>query len=81
MDFKALDVLSADVDDKLNVGHKVLCGGEVSDGLNNAVVHVKGVFDDVLAVAGDRGRNNIDIGIYRVDFLEESLDNLDGIAL
>ena len=81
MDFEALDILSADVDDELHVGHEILRRREVRDRLDDAVVHVEGVFDDVLTVACDCGGHDIEIGIDRINLLEERLDDFDGVAL
>ena len=53
VDLEALYVLSADVDDELDVGHEELGGGEVRYGFDDAVVNVERVFDYVLAVARD----------------------------
>ena len=81
MDLEAFYILTADIDDKLNVGHKILCRGKVSDCLNNAVVNAKGVLYDILAVAGNGGRGNCDVRINLVDFLQKRLDDLNRVAL
>ena len=81
MYLEALDVLTADIDDKLNVGHKILCRREVRDGLYDAVIHVEGVADNVLAVARDRRRSYVESGIDLVDLLEKRLDYLNGVSL
>ena len=59
-DFKALHVLAADVDDEIHVGLEV--GGRlvVGHGLHQPQVAGEGVFDQVLAVAGDRHAADLD---------------------
>ena len=41
MDLKALDILSADVNDKLNVRHKTLRGGEMGHCFHNAEINAE----------------------------------------
>ena len=80
MDFKALNILTADIDNKFNVGHEILCGGEVSYCFNDSVVNAECVIYDILAVAGYGRRNNVEVGVYTVNLLEERLDNFNGIS-
>ena len=57
---EALDVLAADVEDKLDLRVKVLGGLEVGDGLDDAVVQMESVLDQFLAVAGGDGIADVD---------------------
>ena len=79
--FEALNILPADVDNKLNVGHKVLSRCKMRDSLDDTVIDRERVFDDVLAVAGDRGARNIEVGVKLVNLLQKALDKLDGVTL
>ena len=52
-DFEALHVLAADVDDEVHVGVEVAGGAVVGHRLHQPGVAGEGIFDEVLAVAGD----------------------------
>ena len=69
MDLKALDILSADVNDKLNVRHKTLCGGEMGHCFHNAEINAESVFNDLFAVAGHRSCSDLHIGMLPVKLL------------
>ena len=81
MYLKAFDILSADIDDKFNIGHKVFCGGKVGDCFNNAVINRKCVLYNVLTVTCYGRRNNIYFGIYFVNLVKKLLHNLNGVSL
>ena len=49
-DFKALHVLTADVDDELNVGHEIFSRRKVSNRLNNTDVDAESVSHHILSV-------------------------------
>ena len=51
--FKAFNILTADIENKINLRIKVLGGGKMSKGLNETAVGRKCVFNNFLAVAGD----------------------------
>ena len=80
MYLKTLDVLSADINNELHVGHKIFRGGKVRDGFDDTEVNIKGVFDNVLSVAGHGGGNDVELGVHGVDLLEERLDDIHGVA-
>src|SRR5699024_2081431 len=52
LNFEALHVLAADVDDEIHIGHKIPGGGKVGNGLHQTVVTVEGVLDQLFSVAG-----------------------------
>ena len=81
MNLEALDILTADVDNELDVGHKVLGGCKMSHSLDNSVIYGERVLDDVLAVACDRRGSNLDVGVNLIYLLKEALDKTDGVAL
>ena len=51
LDFEAFDVLTADVDDEVNVGAEIRRRLEVGNSLNDTVVNGETCLDEVLAVA------------------------------
>ena len=51
-DFKAFHILPADVHDEVNIGVEMAGGIQVRDRFHKAEVAVKGVFDQILAIAG-----------------------------
>ena len=53
-DFEALYILTADIDNKINIGLEFLGGGKVSNSFDNAYINRKSVFDYVLAVTRNR---------------------------
>ena len=69
MDLKALDILSADVNDKLNVRHKTLCGGEMGHCFHNAEINAESVFDDLFAVASHCACSDLHIGMLLIKLL------------
>ena len=81
MNLKTLNILPADVDNKLNVGHKIFSRRKVGDCFNNSVVNVKCILYNILAVACNGRRGNIDFGVDCIDFFKKFLDNLNGISL
>ena len=50
-DLEALDVLPADIQNKVHLGTEILGGGVVGDGLHHPPVHAEGGFNQLLAVA------------------------------
>ena len=72
--------MSADVDDKINVRHKVFGGGKVRYGFDNAVIHAECTFDNVLAVARGRDRRNLNAGAAAVNVQKQLSDDGNGVA-
>ena len=64
MDLKAFDVLSADIDNKIDVGEKRTGGFEMGHCFNQTEIHAKRVPDQILAVTGDRAGEDIPGGIF-----------------
>ena len=58
-DLEALDVLAADVDDKVDIRAEVARRAEVGDRFDQAEVHAEGMLDERLAVARDRARHDM----------------------
>ena len=66
---EALYVLSADVDDEVNIGAEVGCRLEVRDGLNDAEVNGESRFYEVLAVACDRRAPDVYLRVHLAVYL------------
>ena len=80
-DLKALHVLTADVDDEVHVGLEVGGGVVVGHGLHQSQVAAEGVFDQVLAVAGDgRAPDDNAAPAQGVDLLELVQHHRHGVA-
>ena len=71
MYFKAFYILSADVYNKFNVGHKAFSGGKVSNGFNYAVIYHKGIFYYFLTVSRNGRGSDIYIGFFGIEFFKE----------
>ena len=81
-DLEALHVLAADVDDEVHVGLEMGGGLVVGHGLHQAQIAVEGVFNKVLAVAGDGGSFDLDaVAAHGVDLFQLFQDNSNGVAL
>ena len=81
-DLKALHVLAADVDDKVHVGLEVGRRLIVGHGLHQAEIAGKGVFDEVLAIAGDGGTFDLNaVPAQGIDLLQLLQDDGHGVAL
>lgn len=55
-DFEALDVLTANVDDEINIRAEMARRAEVRDRLDQTEIHAERILDERFAVAGDRRR-------------------------
>ena len=53
-DFEALDVLTANVDDEINIRAEMARRAEVRDRLDQTEIHAERILDERFAVAGDR---------------------------
>ena len=81
-DLEALDVLTADVDDEVNVGAEVSCGLEMGHCLNDTVVDGEAGLDQVLAVAGNCRAPDVHLGAKLcVDPLQLSCDLVQRLSL
>ena len=80
VDLEAFDVLAADVDDEIDVGHEGLRGGEVRHGFHQAEVHAERAADEVFAVAGDRARADCPVRMLRAQIGQEAAHMRHGIA-
>ena len=63
---KALHVLSADIENEIDVGAEFFGGGVVRDGFHKPVVYAKRAFYHVFAVARNRRPRDFYIGVFRV---------------
>ena len=80
--FEALDVLTADVDDEVDVRLEVLGRLEVRHGLDQTEIHAECVENERLAVAGDRGGANADmVAAQSVQLPQLVAHDVDRIAL
>ena len=79
-DLEALDVLTADVDDEIDLRVKRARRVEVRHRLYDAVIDGKRVFDDVFAVAGRRAGADLRLRETRVNFKQEFTHQRDRVA-
>ena len=80
-DLETLHVLTADVDDEIHIGVEVGGGLVVGHRLHQAQVTGEGVFDQVLAIAGDRRAFDLDaVAAQLVDFFQLLQDDGDRVA-
>ena len=70
LDLEALHILSADVDDEIDVRHEVFGGGEVGHRLHQTVIAAEGILDQLLAVAGGGHAGHLKAGMLLVDLNE-----------
>ena len=80
LNFKALHILPADVDDKINVGQKVLSGCKVRHRFDQTAVAVEGVFDQFLAVAGRGHAGDLQTGMLLVELEQRFAHQRNGVA-
>ena len=80
MYLEAFDILTADVDDEVDFGEKVLCGEEVRHSLDESAVDRERVLDYLLAVAGDGRRDYVYIRVFVVKVAQELEHYRHGIA-
>ena len=81
-DFKALDVLPADVDDEIHFGVEMHGGFEVCHRLDDAEICLEGGLHHVLAVARDRRACNADAPLAeRVDLAQALGDDVQRLAV
>ena len=78
---EAFDILSADINDKIDIGAEFLRGCVMRNRFHNAAVNAECFPDDILAVAGDSRTAERDIGIFFVDFREIFADDRNRIAV
>ena len=81
VDAEAFDILSADVNDEIDVGTEFLRRGIMRDRFDNAAVDAEGFFDDILAVAGDGRACKPDAGESFVDAGEIFADSRNGVSV
>ena len=70
LDLEALHILSADVDDEIDIRHEVFGGGEVGHRLHQTVIAAEGILDQLLAVAGGGHAGHLKAGMLLVDLDE-----------
>ena len=80
LNFEALHVLTADVDDEIHVGQKVLGGGKVRDSLDKTAVTVERIFDELLAVAGGGHAGDLQARVISVETEQRLPDERDRVA-
>ena len=80
LNFEALHVLTADVDDEIHVGQKVLGGGKVRDSLDKTAVTVERIFDELLAVAGGGHAGDLQARVILVETEQRLPDERDRVA-
>ena len=80
VNLKALDILPADVDDEIDIGHERARGGEVCHGFNQTKIHAERASDQILAVAGDRARADHPIRVLGAQVGQEAAHMGHGIA-
>ena len=81
-DLEAFDILTADVENEVDVLVKELRGGIVRHRLDQTIVDVEGFFDQLLAVARDRTAADGEVFAEQLIYLHQLfLDDGNGIAL
>ena len=81
MNFEAFYILTADVDNKFDVGLEVFSRSEVGDGFNNAIVHIKSVLYDFFAVACNGRACYVNVGADFINSFKKAFDQLNRISL
>ena len=79
-DLEALDVLTADIDDEIDLREEGLGGGKVRDGFNQAEIHAEGIADQILAVTGYRARTDHPVRMLAAQVGKECAHMRHGIA-
>ena len=70
MDLEAFDVLTADIDDEIDVGAEMAGRLEMGDGLDETIIDAQRGLDEVFAIPGDRGGDDLALGGFEfVDLL------------
>ena len=80
LDFEALHILAADVDDEVHIGHKIFGGGEVRHRLHQTVIAAEGILDQLFAVAGGGYAGHVQAGVLLIDLDELLLDEGQRVA-
>ena len=79
--FETLNVLSADVQNKIHIGLEIFCGGVVGDGFHNTLVNVECVANQFLAVAGGGAAANLNpVSAQFADFHQLLPDDFHRVA-
>ena len=81
MDFQALHVLTADVEDEVDIWLQILCCIKVRHRFDDAVVHAEGVANQVLAIAGNGTCQQPTLRIFLVEVRQIAAYSDDGITL
>ena len=80
VNLEAFDILPADVDDEIDVGHERARGGEVRHGFDQTEIHAERAADQILAVAGDRARADDPIRVLGAQIGQEAAHMRHGVA-
>ena len=69
MNFKAFDILTADVDDEIDVRHIFAAGGEMRHRLHDAGIDAEGAADQIFAITGDAAGHDFHprVGAHQFD--------------
>ena len=81
VDFQALHVLTADVEDEVDIWLQILRCIKVRHRFDDAVVHAEGVANQVLAIAGDSTCEQLAVRIFLVEVRQIAAYSNDGITL
>ena len=68
LDLKALHILATDINDEINVGHKVLGGSKVGHSFYQAAVTMERILDQLFAVTGGGHAGDLQTGVPLVQF-------------
>ena len=81
MNLEALNILTADVEDKINIRLKIFCRGKMRNCFNNSVIHGKSIFNKLLTVPGDGAAlYPYSVTAKSVYFIKTFADNIHGIS-
>ena len=80
MNFKTFNILTTDVNNKLNIRHKVLCGCQMGYCFNNAYIYSESIFDNFFTISGYSRRNYIYVWINIINLFKNFFNNRNRIT-
>ena len=81
MNFKAFDILTADVDDEIDVRHIFAAGGEMRHRFHDAGIDAEGAADQIFAITGDAAGHDFHPRVGAHQFDQRFPDQLQRVAL
>ena len=81
MNFKTFDILTADVEDEVNIRHIFAAGGEMRHRFHDAGVDAEGAANQIFAIAGDAAGHDFHPRVGAHQFDQRFPDQLQRVAL